>query len=534
MKVLLVNPGYPETFWSFGRVLQMLDKKAFMPPLGLLTVAALLPRDWDIRLVDLTVRNIAEEDWSQCDVVMVTGMATQFSGLFQTIREGKKRGKIVVVGGPLTFHFPQDVLTEGADIVVKGEAEVAVPHLLDALAHGESGIVIEQNSRADLQESPPPRYDLVDAGSYLNMSVQFSRGCPFQCEFCDVTLMLGRKVRTKSPEQILGELENVYDLGWRRGVFFVDDNFVGNVSRAKDLLKQMVPWMEERGHPFDFFTQASVNLAGDSELLELMVRAGFNKVFLGIETTDRDTLIRVKKHQNAMVDLDRVCGSINRAGLQIIAGCIVGFDKEPPGADQRLIDFAIRNQIPEMFVTLLQAGPRTDLWTRLEREGRLLFENYDDNFGNQTGFINFVPTRPTSEIVQEFIRLYEVLYDREFYLERAFEHTLSMSPAPYKKPFSFPQWSELRAVEIALLRHGVIYPSRWKFWKLLLSALIRFPDRIHHFLSYCVMAEHYCEYPAAIRKRFQAGLGEEERTGGSKTYGEGITSRQRLQKAAEA
>jgi radical SAM superfamily enzyme YgiQ (UPF0313 family) len=233
MKVLLVNPRYPQTFWSFDKVLQMLDKKAFMPPLGLLTVAAHLPPDWDIRLVDLTVRKITEEDWSQCDVVMVTGMATQFSGLLQTIREGKRRGKMVAVGGPLIFHFPQYALKEGADIAVRGEVEVAVPQLIDSLNRGASGIIIENNGRASLRESPPPRYDLVDAKSYLNMSIQFSRGCPFACEFCDITLMLGHKVRTKSSEQVLDELANIYDLGWRRGVFFVDDNFVGNVSKAK-------------------------------------------------------------------------------------------------------------------------------------------------------------------------------------------------------------------------------------------------------------------------------------------------------------
>lgn len=532
MRILLVSPKYPQTFWSLDRVLPMLHKKALMPPLALLTVAALLPPDWDMRLVDLTVRDMSEEDWAQCDVVMVTGMATQVSGLFQIIREGRKRDKIVVVGGPLVFHVPQDALKEGADIVVKGEAEGVVPRLVAALTRGESGIVIEQSARANLRESPPPRYDLVDNRPYLYMSVQFSRGCPFQCEFCDISLMFGRNARTKSAEQILNELQNIYELGWRRGIFFVDDNFVGNVRDAKALLKKMVPWMEERGYPFDFFTQASVNLAADPELLELIVRAGFSKVFLGIETTDRDILSRVRKHQNAVVNLDRACDKINRAGLQIIAGCIVGFDEEPPGAGQRLIDFAIRNRIPEMFVTLLQAGPGTDLWERLESEGRLRSEGYDDNFGNQTGSINFVPTRPIGEIVQEFVRVYDVLYDRRSYLERAFQHVLHMGPAPYKKPFSLPQWSELRAVTITLFRQGVIHPSRWLFWKLLLTALIRFPGRIHHFFAYCVLAEHYSQYRATIRKHFQGKWGQDEHMDSSETSAEFATPRQRTQKAA--
>ena len=267
------------------------------------------------------------------------------------------------------------------------------------------------------------------------MAVQFSRGCPFQCEFCDITFMYGREVRTKSPDQILQELQILYDLGWRRVVFFVDDNFIGNPSRTKDLLRKLVPWMEERGHPFDFTTQASVNLAADQELLDLMVRAGFWKVFLGIETLDRESLKDAKKFQNAAVDLDQVCEKINRAGLQIIAGCILGFDNERPGADQRLIDFASRNHIPEMFVTLLQAGPGTDLWKRLEKEGRLMFGGFNDNLGSQTGLINFLPTRPRSEIAGEFIRLYDALYDPEFYLNRSFEYLSRMESPPPKRLF---------------------------------------------------------------------------------------------------
>ena len=475
MNVLLVNPAYPQTFWSFNRVLKMLDKKVLLPPLGLITLAAFLPRDWDLRLIELTVREISEKEWADCDILMVSGMVNQRNGILGTVAEGKRRGKLVVAGGPMPFHFHQDVFEAGADIVVKGEVELIVPQLLEALEGRKSGILIEAQERPDLHHSLPPRYDLLNMSHYVDMPLQFSRGCPFQCEFCDITLMFGRQVRTKSPDQILEELQILYDLGWRRAVFFVDDNFIGNPSRAKKLLRRLIPWMKERGYPFDFYTQASVNMAADDELMELMALAGFGRVFLGIETTDLESLELTKKYQNKAMDLDVVCSKINRAGFQIIAGCILGFDNECPGADQRLIDFAIRNQIPEMFVTLLQAGPGTDLWARLEREGRLIPTAFDDNFGSQTGTVNFVATRPIEEILNEFIRLYDVLYEPSFYLERTYRHFCAMKSVPYTKAFSLPYLSEVRAVLITLFRQGVLYPSRWKFWRLFFSLMRQCP-----------------------------------------------------------
>jgi radical SAM superfamily enzyme YgiQ (UPF0313 family) len=486
----------------------MLNKKCVQPPLGLLTVAALLPKDWDLRLADATVREVSEEDWDHCEVVLVTGMINQSFGIMQTVRQAKERGKTVVVGGPMAFHAAESLLEAGADIVVRGEAETVIPRLLDAMRSEESGIIIEVNGRPELKDSPPPRYDLLDLHLYVDMAVQFSRGCPFHCEFCDITLMYGREVRTKSSEQVLKELQILYDLGWRRAIFFVDDNFIGNPSRTKALLKRLIPWMEERGYPFEFTTQASVNLAADQELLDLMVRAGFWKVFLGIETPDRENLKEAKKFQNAAVDLDRVCEKINRAGLQIIAGCILGFDNERKGADQRLIEFASKNQIPEMFVTLLQAGPGTDLWMRLEKEGRLMFCGFDDNLGSQTGLINFLPTRPRSEIAREFIHLYNVLYDPESYLKRSFEHLSRMETIPPKKAFSMPYASELRAVLIAFFRQGVLYPSRFTFWKLLFRAMLKFPQRLRYFISACIVGEHYYAYRQTIREELESQLAD--------------------------
>ena len=352
--------------------MRMLNKRAVQPPLGLITLAALLPREWQCVLADLMVRDLTEDDWAGTDVLMITGLTSQYAGIISLIREGKARGKTVVVGGPWVFHYPEETLKAGADIVVRGEAETLIPDLVEAISSGKSGVIFQASEKPDLRLSPVPRFDLLDMDRYAAMALQFTRGCPFHCEFCDITLMSGREVRTKDPSQILQEMQQLYDLGWRREIFVVDDNFIGSPSRTKRLLAEMIPWMEEKRHPFDFHTQASVNLAAHADLMEMMVKAGFFKVFLGIETCDLDSLRRTCKHQNAAVDLDEACRKINRAGLQIQAGCIIGFDHETPGAGRRLIEFAVRNQIPEMFCTMLQAGPGTDMWKRLQAEGRLL------------------------------------------------------------------------------------------------------------------------------------------------------------------
>lgn len=432
---------------------------------------------------------------------MISGMAVQSSGIKAALADAKAHGKRVVVGGPLAFHRPEELLRLGADIVVKGELEPVADQLVAAIDVGTSGIIIECTARPDLTTSPIPRFDLLNLDYYLSIDVQFSRGCPFQCEFCDVTAMLGHDVRTKSPSQILTELQVLYDMGWRRHVMFVDDNLIGSPRHAKELLRALIPWMEARGYPFQFVTQASVNLARDQELLDLMVKAGFYRVFLGIESLDEGSLKQSGKHQNVGVDLDQACDVITRAGLLVIAGCIIGFDNEKPGADDRLIDFAVRNQLPEMFVTQLQVVPGTRLWARLEQENRLLPLEWSDNLGSQTGSVNFVPTRPLAEIIREFVRIYDVLYEPSAYVERTFNHFAKMRPRRYKRTFFAPTAAELKCALITIFRQGILYPSRWTFGKLLLKALVRFPARIPDYIAACAMGEHYFEYRRTIRSQ---------------------------------
>ena len=509
MKALLVNPAFPRTFWSLDRVVTMLNKGSTHPPLGLLTVAALLPDDWELKLIDLSFQRISDADWQDCDLVLVTGMMVQHRGIVRTVREAAGRGKTVVVGGSYAYHFPEEILKAGADVVVRGEGEITVPRLVENLRRGRHERIIEADGTADLTESPAPRYDLIDLNRYADMSVQFSRGCPFSCEFCDVTLMLGKKVRTKTPEQVLEELESLYRMGWRRAVFFVDDNFLGSPAKTRVLLEALIPWVEARRYPFDFYTQASLNLARHEHLMDLMLRAGFYAVFLGVETTDEESLRRSGKTQNLVVHADEACEKINRAGFQIIAGCILGFDHERPGADERLIAFAMRQHIPEMFVTLLQAGPATALWNRLQQEGRLLplDEGALQDYSNQTGLCNFTTTRPLPEIVEEFIHLYEVLYDPVFFLQRAFRHFDRMASPKIKKPFRPPSRHEVKAVLVSFFRQGIVRPSRFRFWMVVLRGLIRFPERMPGLISTCIKGEHFFDYretiATALKRRLQ-------------------------------
>lgn len=506
MNCLLVNPKHPQTFWSFERVLRMLGKEALQPPLGMLTLAALLPKTWNLRMVDLNVRALTQEDWDFCQVLMVGGLVSQTSGMMEMIQEGRSRSKTVVAGGPTAYHISEDLLEQGCHLVVKGEAEGVIPRLVEALESGEQGVVLQAAERPELSDSPIPRYDLIDLGNYQDMAVQFSRGCPFGCEFCDITFMLGRKVRTKQPGQVLDELQQLYDLGWRGAVFFVDDNFIGNPSAALDLLERLAPWAKERGYPFEFYTQASVDLAKHADLLELMAASGFYRVFLGIETQDVESLKLSGKLQNARVDLNEVCRTITAAGLQIIAGCIIGFDNEKPGADQRLIDFAVRNNIPEMFITPLQAGPGTAMWDRLESEGRLFPLVMDDDLGSQTALLNFTPTRPMEQIAAEYIHAYRELYDPAAFLQRCVNQFAAMKVDPPPKKFGMLSWAETRALALTFFWMGLVHPKQTKFWQMLWATQRRAPARLRHFIAACVTSRHYEEYRNTIEQRIGEAL----------------------------
>src|ERR671933_929519 len=333
MRVLLLYPVFPKSFWSFDKTIELIGRKVSLPPLGLITVAAILPQSWEFRLVDRNVRFETEDDWAWADLVIISGMIVQKPDLVHLIREAKRRGKLVGVGGPYVTSVPESAQEAGADFLVLDEGEITLPLLVEALERGEtSGIFSANGEKPDVTTTPIPRYDLLDLGAYSDISVQFSRGCPFQCEFCDIIVLYGRKPRTKTPAQLLAELDCLYNLGWRRGVFMVDDNFIGNKRNVKLLLKELKVWQEEHKFPFTFNTEASIDLAQDQELMDMMVACNFNAVFLGIETPDEESLQMTKKFQNTRNSLIESVELIAKSGLRVMAGFIIGFDGEKPGA----------------------------------------------------------------------------------------------------------------------------------------------------------------------------------------------------------
>lgn len=496
MNVLLVYPKSPRNL-SIGpedSVIRLASKKAYSPPLGLLTVAALLPEDWNIKLIDLTFQNITASDWDWCEAVFTTGTLPQFGKIIDVIRESKKREKIVAVGGPGAFHYPEQFLKVRADFVVIGEGEATVPILLEKLERREFGAVIQNDVRADLSKSPMPRFDLLEVQAYVDMAIQLSRGCPFQCEFCDATLIFGRKVRTKERSQILGELQMLYDLGWRREIYVVDDNFIGNPVRTKAVLEGIIEWMENHRRPFEFFTHASINLANSPELMNLMVCAGFTTVYIGIESTDKEALKIARKAQNAAIDLDEACKRINEAGLQITAGTMIGMDGEKSGRDRSLIEFVSRTNIPLVEIAQLYAYPGTALWKRLKEEDRLLYTETDDLAQCNNLEMNFAPIRPAEDIQREFLNAMAELYDYSAFLDRAFNHLRAMRPSRVPLHPRMPQWGEIKILIVTLIQWGLVRKTRTKFWRTLLKVCVQLDKRrFFWFIRSCAALEHYVD-----------------------------------------
>ena len=508
MRALLLYPQFPKTFWSFDKALELIDRKVSLPPLGLITVAAILPQTWEFRLVDRNVRLETEQDWNWADVVIISGMIVQKPDLLHLIREAKRRDKLVAVGGPYVTSVPEPAQEAGADFLVLDEGEITLPLFVEALERGEtSGIFRANGEKPDVTTTPIPRYDLLELNAYNEMSVQFSRGCPFQCEFCDIIVLYGRKPRTKTPEQLLAELQCLYDLGWRRSIFLVDDNFIGNKRNVKLLLRELGPWMAARDYPFRFATEASVDLAQDDELLELMIQANFGGVFVGIETPDTDSLSLTHKFQNTRNSLLESVQKINQAGLSVMAGFILGFDNEKSGAGDRIIDFVETTAIPKAMFGLLQALPNTALWKRLQQEGRLLESNKETQ-GHQMSLMNFVPTRSAAELAREYVSCFWELYEPKRYLARVYRHFMNMKPAPHKVPFRMLELAEMKAVLTIFWRQGVKRNTRFQFWRQLFSVLRHNPAMFVPYLSNCALIEHFIHYRQIVRDEIEAQLTE--------------------------
>ncbi|MFB8790316.1 MAG: DUF4070 domain-containing protein [Potamolinea sp.] len=508
MKVLLLYPLFPKSFWSFEKTLELLGRKAMLPPLGLVTVAAILPQEWEFKLVDRNVGEITEEEWAWADVVILSAMIVQKEDFLKQIQEAKRRGKAVAVGGPYPTALPHEAEKAGADYLILDEGEITLPLFVEAIQKGEtSGIFRSGGEKPDVTGTPIPRFDLLDFEAYSEMSVQFSRGCPFQCEFCDIIVLYGRKPRTKAPAQIIAELERLHELGWRRSIFMVDDNFIGNKRNVKLFMKELQPWMVEHQYPFSFATEASVDLAKDQELLDMMVQCNFGAVFLGIETPDEESLALTQKFQNTRDSLSDAVHTITRSGLRVMAGFIIGFDGEKAGAGSRIVQFVEKTAIPTAIFSMLQALPDTALWHRLKKEGRMRGESANIN---QTTLMNFVPTRPLEEIAREYVDAFWTLYDPEKFLDRAYRHYRLLGEATYpnkgKRTKKQVDLIVIRALLTICWRQGVLRKTRFQFWRNLLSMYRHNPGGLSSYLGVCAQIEHFLEYRQIVKEQIETQL----------------------------
>jgi len=483
MKILLVYPENPDTFWSFKHVLRFVSKRSTHPPLGLLTVAAMLPAEWQLKLVDLNVTPLREGDLRWADYVLLSAMIIHTPSVRQIVARCNALGKPVIAGGPLftTGHsdFPE------IRSFVLGEAEDIMPQVVQDMRQGTLRRVYRAAGWPDVTRTPVPRWDLVDLRHYVTMSAQFSRGCPYDCEFCDIVVMNGRVPRTKTPEQLIAELEALRQRGWKDMVFIVDDNFIGNKRRTKELLRALIAWRGRVGRQMGFFTEASVNLADDAELCTLMVQAGFKKVFVGIETPSPEALQECHKLQNKGRDLVAAVQTLQRAGLEVMGGFIVGFDSDKPDIFKRQFEFIQRSGVVTAMVGLLNALPQTKLWQRLEREGRL----ERDSTGNNTAAVLNFRTKLSRDFLQAGYReLMRKLYEPRVYYQRVQTFLQQHQPRGPRLRLS---GADLRAFLKSFWLLGIWYRGRTHYWRFFWSTLLRRPRQLRQAIELAIMGYHF-------------------------------------------
>jgi radical SAM superfamily enzyme YgiQ (UPF0313 family) len=483
LKVLLLYPEFPDTFWSFKHALKFIHKKSAFPPLGLLTVAAMLPEEWPKRLVDLNVRKLTEKDLKWADFAFIGAMVVQRESAIQTVARCKKAGLKVVAGGPLfTSEYER---FEDVDHFVLNEAELTLPPFLADMEKGHARRIYQTSDFCDIRQTQSPVWGLADLKRYAAMSIQFSRGCPFNCEFCNVTALFGHRPRIKNTRQIIDELDALYALGWRGQVFFVDDNFIGNSKYLKsELLPTLIQWRKDkRGIPFN--TEASINLADDRTLMDLMVEAGFDTVFIGIETPDDASLAECNKKQNKNRDLAGSVKQIQSAGLQVQGGFIVGFDSDTTSIFQRQIDFIQKTGIVTAMVGLLQAPPGTKLYNRLKQEGRLKGLISGDNVDGTT---NIIPKMDVNALIEGYREIMRQIYSPKPYYRRV-KVFLSHYKAPkFEVPLDFQR---VLALIRSGIRLGIIGRERLQYWKILLWTLFRRPSLLQLAITFAIYGHHF-------------------------------------------
>lgn len=485
MKILLVNPQVPNTFWSLKHALRFVSKKALLPPLGLLTVASMLPGSFEKKVVDMNVTRLRDRHLKWADMVFLTGMVIQKKSVDQIIERCRKLNVKLVAGGPLFTAFPEAYVDKIDHLVLK-EAEITLPAFLKDLAKGCPDPFYTTRERPELTETPIPQWNLINMKKYALMGLQYSRGCPFNCDFCDVTRLFGHVLRTKSTDQIMAELDSLYAAGWRGELFFVDDNFIGKKQvLKKELLPAMITWMEEKNHPFCFNTQASINLADDEELMRLMVRAGFDCVFVGIESPDETSLTECHKVQNTGRDIVGAIKKIQRFGMQVQGGFIVGFDSDQPGVFDKMISLIQESGVVMAMVGLLNAPRGTALYKKLMHENRLTQAPTGDNMDCT---MNFIPRMEIRELLGGYQKVLHTIYSQKYYCKRikTFLENYNYKDAVIPKV----RYSGVKAFLRSMWRIGVVEKGKLHYWKLIFWSM-RQPRRLPLAVRFSIYGFHF-------------------------------------------
>ena len=486
MKVLLICPQYPDTLWSFKHTLRFLSKQANFPPLGLLTVAAMLPPEWEKKLVDMNADPLNNKDIEWADYVFISAMVVQQKSVREVINRCKKFGSKIVAGGPLFSAGYEHFSFDDIDYLVLGEAENTLPLFLEDLEKGCARHIYESKVRPDITTSPVPLWSLIDKKKYHSMNIQYSRGCPFDCEFCEITVMNGRKPRTKTAAQILDEIEILYDSGWRSSIFFVDDNFIGNRRKLKsEVLPAIIEWMKEKKYPFTFSTEVSINLADDEELMMLMTDAGFDTVFTGIETPNEESLSECNKITNKDRDLVASVKTLQNHGFHVRGGFIVGFDSDPPSIFRSQINFIQKSGIVTAMVGILNAPPETRLYKRLKKENRILPSLSGDNTDGET---NIVPKMPHEMLVHGYREILDTIYAPKLYYRRI--KTFFDEYQPRSKVSTSVKPHHIVTVLKSIWTLGVKEKGRKHYWNTLVSILFKKPKVLSLFTSLAIQGFH--------------------------------------------
>lgn len=492
MKVLFVYPEGPLTFWSFKDALKFVAKKSPEPPLGLITVAAMLPKEWEKKLIDMNVSRLEDKHLLWADYVFLSGMNIQIKSFREVIRKCNTLGVKIVVGGPLATTQYKDFL--GVDHFILNEAENTLPPFLEDLKNGNPKPVYSSNEFPDITNSPIPIWELLEIKKYASLSMQYSRGCPYDCDFCSITMLNGRMPRTKTSTQFITELETIYKLGWRGPISVVDDNFIGNKKKLKDeMLPLLTNWSKQKKYPFNFITEVSINLSDDDELMDKMISAGFNSIFVGIETPSADGLLECGKSQNLKRNLVSSVKILQQKGFIVSAGFIVGFDTDSPAIFQNQIDFIQNSGIVSAMVGLLNAPRGTKLFKRLQSENRMM-DMISGN--NMDGTMNFIPKMNYTELMGGYSKIIKTIYSQKEYYTRLVN---------FLKNYKTPSWNknkiklkEIRAFFMLVWLLGTLEKGKKYFWKLLAFSLFRHPNKFPLAMTMAVYGYHFRKVAAKI------------------------------------